>query len=72
MKKMKKLVLSRETIATLDPEALAGAVGMSTVPGCITSGCPTQGITCRSNPQICVTAYPCPNTQTNCIGTQGC
>lgn len=71
-KSMKRLGLNRETIAALDPEALGGAVGMSTVPACVTSGCPTRYLTCRSNPAVCVTVNTCPNTQTGCIGTQAC
>jgi hypothetical protein len=74
-KSLKKLGLSRETITALDPEVLSGAAGMSTVPGCVTSGCNTKYFTCRSNPQLCATqvANGCANTQTGCIGTEaGC
>jgi hypothetical protein len=70
-KAIKKLTLSRETIGNLNEGTLAGAVGMSTAIGCMTSGCATLAFPCRSNVQCQTVAYPC-QTQTNCIGTQAC
>lgn len=65
-KSIKKLNLSRETVRTLEGE-LDGAVGGSTVPGCVTTGCNTKAITCRSNVQCATVVYPCV-TQTGCVG----
>jgi len=70
-KAIKKLTLSRETIGSLNEGTLAGAVGMSTAIGCMTSGCPTNAFPCRSANFCATAAYPC-QTQTNCIGTQAC
>jgi hypothetical protein len=56
MKKMKKLVLAKETLRRLEQAALREAAGGATI-GCntiaCTTGCPTGPIACQSNPLSC-------------------
>jgi len=70
-KAIKKLTLNRETIGALSDGRLHEVAGMSTVMGCMTSGCPTNAFPCRSANLCATVASPC-QTQTGCIGTQGC
>ncbi len=69
-KSAKKLNLHRETLRSLE-ESLDGAVGASTVPGCVTTGCPTRIITCKSANLCATVVYPCV-TQTGCVSGTGC
>ncbi|HXU31208.1 MAG TPA: hypothetical protein VN851_11570 [Thermoanaerobaculia bacterium] len=69
-KSIKKLNLSRETVRALEGD-LEGAVGGSTVPGCVSAGCPTAVFPCKSANLCATVVYPCV-TQTGCIGTQNC
>ncbi|MEP7008862.1 MAG: hypothetical protein ABJC13_00915 [Acidobacteriota bacterium] len=69
-KSIKKLNLNRETVRALEGE-LEGAVGATTVPGCITSGCNTLYFTCKSNVNCATVVSPCV-TQTGCVSGQAC
>ncbi|HEV7669349.1 MAG TPA: hypothetical protein VGS22_12560 [Thermoanaerobaculia bacterium] len=64
-KSIKKLNLSRETVRSLE-EGLDGAAGMSNAMGCMTSGCATIMLTCRSAQNCATVVFPCV-TQTGCL-----
>lgn len=51
-KKVKKLRLSKETIAALLSQTEGGATALCATVPC-TSGCPTGPIACQSNPGTC-------------------
>ncbi len=65
-KSLKKLSLSRETVRTLEG-GIEGAVGGSTVPGCVTTGCATRAFPCKSANLCATVVFPCV-TATGCIG----
>lgn len=69
-KSIKKLALSRETIGALDPEGLGAALGMSTVPGCLSGGCPSAP-NCSAYTNCATVCFAC-GTATGCVQTYRC
>ena len=69
-KSIKKLALSRETIGALDQEALGAAVGMSTVPGCLSGGCPSAPA-CSAYTNCVTVCFAC-GTAADCLKTYTC
>jgi hypothetical protein len=65
-KSIKKLNLSRETVRGLE-DGIDHVVGMTGNKGCVSTGCPTLIITCRSAQNCATVVFPCV-TQTACIG----